>query len=610
MTAPHTGGQHLALADYIIVLGADGRVAEQGSFEQLRIAGSPIAKLDSGPASTEQNTEVADQQAGGGDTTNSADESEVDTLQSPDLSVWKYYFKAMGWTNILLFCLFVAVDSAASSVSYVWITWWSASPDAAPASNLGYWLGIYAMFGVLSLTGLGLGVYWTWVVIVPTASRTLHAAVLSATMGASISFLSKTDTGMLINRFSQDMRLVDMVLPRGFVSTGFHFFGAIAQAAVAISALPYLAPAIPVVGAVLFLIQRFYLRTSRQLRLLDIEMKAPVFSHFIESLHGLMTIRAFGWKPQYLARSISLLDAAQRPYYLLLAIQRWLTLVLNLVVAGLAILMVGLSLALRHRVQPGLLGVALVMMTDLGRAMADLIQNWTLLETSLGAISRIKDFSENTPQEEGGDGSAPTQSLPAGGGGGGEWPSSGAIEFSSVYARHDAAGQPVLKDINVAIAPGQKVGICGRTGSGKSSLMMSLLRLVQVESGRVAIDGVDIATIPPTLLRERLNCMTQEPFIFGGTVRENADPLEERSDAEILAALEAVGVLDVIASKTEECGPLERKMDEKLLSHGQKQLFAVARSLLRGGKVLLLDEPTSRYVLPCHWSEENGVTKC
>lgn len=591
MTAPQTSGQFLAMADSIICLGTNGQVLGHGTFKELRAAGNPVTTLDSDPQAMAGEDDTVDKEPEERDPSNTTNEREVESLQTPDLSVWKFYFTSMGWTNIALLSVFLTVEAGFSAFSYIWITWWSASDDAASSSNPGYWIGAYAAFGVIGTAGLALGTYWTWVVIVPRASKKLHSAILSATMGASMAFLTSTETGVLINRFSQDMRLVDMVLPHGFINTGFNLFSTITQGAIAVAALPYLAPVILFAMAILVLIQRFYLRTSRQLRLLDIEMKAPVFSHFIESLDGLITIRAFGWKPQYLKKSLSLLDSAQRPYYLLLAVQRWLTLVLNLVVAAVAIILVGVGIALRDRVQPGLMGVALVMMTNLGETMAAMIQAWTLLETSLGAISRVKSFAENTPQEE--DGSDNTE-LEV------DWPGSGAIEFASVFARHDTAGEPVLKDINLSILPGQRVGICGRTGSGKSSLMMSLLRMVHVESGRITIDGEDITKISPSLLRRRLNCMTQEPFIFGGTVRQNADPLSARSDTDILAALQAVGIRDVIAAKTEAGPPgrslLDTKLDENFLSHGQRQLFAVARALLRKSSVLLLDEPTSRCV--------------
>lgn len=153
-----------------------------------------------------------------------------------------------------------------------------------------------------------------------------------------------------------------------------------------------------------------------------------------------------------------MLDTAQRPYYLLLCIQRWLSLVLNLIVAGITVLLVGLSIALRSHLDPGLLGIALVMMMDLGLVLSELIQNWTLLETSLGAIARIKDFAEETPREESNLAIQTHDELP-------EWPTSGEIKFTDVgIAWKLGDTKPLLNGITLRIGAGEKFGLCGRSG--------------------------------------------------------------------------------------------------------------------------------------------------
>lgn len=190
-----------------------------------------------------------------------------------------------------------------------------------------------------------------------------------------------------------------------------------------------------------------------------IELKSPLYTHFIESLAGMVTIRAFSWVNASTSRMLSMLDRAQRPFYLLLCIQRWLSLVLNLVVAALTILLVGTAFALRSKVNPGLLGIALVMMIDLGEVLSGLIQNWTLLETSLGAVSRIKEFSEETPREENDEAHLIRDQFH-------DWPSRGDIEFvdASIAYDLDANVKPVVTGIALQISAGNKVGICGRTG--------------------------------------------------------------------------------------------------------------------------------------------------
>jgi len=188
-----------------------------------------------------------------------------------------------------------------------------------------------------------------------------------------------------------------------------------------------------------------------------IELKSPLYTHFIESLTGVATIRAFSWTHATSNRMISMLDTAQKPYYLLLCIQRWLSLVLNLIVAAITVLLVGASLALRTRVEPGLLGIALVMMMDLGLILSELIQNWTLLETSLGAIARIKEFAEETPSEESNLIIQTCNELP-------EWPTQGEITFVDATIAWNYEARPLLNKINLHIRAGDKFGLCGRTG--------------------------------------------------------------------------------------------------------------------------------------------------
>lgn len=154
-----------------------------------------------------------------------------------------------------------------------------------------------------------------------------------------------------------------------------------------------------------------------------------------------------------------MLDTAQKPFYLLLCIQRWLELVLNLIVAALAVILISAAVALRSHVNPGLLGIALVMMIDLGQILSDLIQYWTLLETSLGAIARIKEFAEDTPSEDINTNIQTHQPLM-------EWPSRGDIAFIDVSVGYCSSEEsiPVVNDVHLHIRAGEKIGLCGRTG--------------------------------------------------------------------------------------------------------------------------------------------------
>lgn len=386
--------------------------------------------------------------------------------------------------------------------------------------------------------------------------------------------------------------MLDAELPYAFIDGSGTLGETIIGAVLMCLSAGYFAATFPPLLLCLYILQQFYLRTSRQLRLLDLEAKSPLYSHFIETLSGLTTIRALGWGERFAEQSLTLLDGSQKAWYMLLCVQRWLALVLDMIVALLAVILMILVVKLRADMGAGYVGLALLNIMGFNMLLTLILKNWTDLETSVGAVARCRAFATQTPSE---DLDGETTTPPPG------WPSRGAIEFRNVSASYTLDSPTVVRGVNLSIRAGEKLGICGRSGSGKSSLITTLFRMLELRpddpddasaptsTGQLIVDGLDLATLPRSAVRRALNAIPQEPFLLRASVRVNADPRGEHADAAIISALEKVELWQLLAAR----GGLDADVSPELLSHGQRQLFCLARAVLRGGKVVVLDEATS-----------------
>ena len=570
-------------ADHIIALDNTGRIAEQGTFGQLKEAGGYVQRLATKHKGEEANPDEETLVAQTDPHDDAVAQSAVVELNRPvgDLAVYNYYFSSVGWLRTLLFLILVVMFGVSNGMTQLLLTYWTDAIAMNGNAVNTFYLGIYGLLAGISTLGL-MGSAWQYLVnMLPKSAERLHRTLLQTVMSAPLSFFTKTDTGEITNRFSQDMSLVDMEIPYALIDLAISAIICIVGAVLMCLSAGYFAAAMPPVILMMWVLQKYYLRTSRQMRILDLEAKTPLYSQFIETLSGLSTIRAFGWTSNFKEKNIVLLDASQKPYYLLFCIQRWLALVLDLMVGCLAILLMIFIVKLRSGISAGYVGLALVNVMNFNESLAYIIKCWTALETSIGAISRLKSFAEQTAPEN-----LPLeiQSVPE------HWPMHGAIEFKNVSASYTANSDLVIRNLNMAVKSGEKIGICGRSGSGKSSLVTLLFRMLEVTpESSITIDGIDLTTLPRQEVRARLNAIPQEPFFMKGNVRENADPMHEHSDEAVVIALKKVYLWDLVNEK----GGLDTAMDAEYFSHGQRQLFCLARAVLRKGKVVVLDEATS-----------------
>ncbi|OJJ73699.1 hypothetical protein ASPBRDRAFT_41400 [Aspergillus brasiliensis CBS 101740] len=601
----------LQYADHLVVL-TDGHINGTGTLHALQASNSYIQNLNAtshsdASVTTEQSSDTAvsrsvSTEVGGHPAGDPVDmdvdqaESSNPTRQNGDMAVYMYYASVTGRMTATMAVIMTLGWCFCHEFSTIWLDWWTEANAQHPNEKTGMYLGVYIF---LSIFGVVLLIVVSWLVLVTIISKSalrLHDDLLKSTMRAPFQFFHKVDVGSITNRFSQDMDLIDMSLPIEGLNTLAAACSSIVKMIILAVFAKYLAIAIPFLAVVLYITQKFYLRTSRQMRLLDIEAKAPLYTHFLELVGGAATVRAFHWHTTFNATAHSLLNTSQRPVYMLSCIQQCLGLVLDLIVATIAVIVVATVVFLRDRFNAGDVGVALVMVMTFSSTLMQLIKYWTMTETSIGAVARVKDFVAATEPEDNMDEVASSRpEIPS------SWPARGAIELSGVVASHSTNTPPVLNGLSMSIQPGQKIAICGPSGSGKTSLILTLLRMIPLRDGTMTIDGVDLTAYAASQIRPRLNIVTQDPLLLpgstgqGSTVRFNIDPFGSATDdATIIAALERLGLWTLIAAD----GGLDSEMKATAWSAGQRQLLCLARAMVRGAgptgpKVLILDEATS-----------------
>ncbi|KAJ3496548.1 hypothetical protein NLG97_g2578 [Lecanicillium saksenae] len=387
--------------------------------------------------------------------------------------------------------------------------------------------------------------------------------------------------------FSQDMSLTSRNLPVAFLQFAFAVFTILIEVAVIAAGSSYASPIIVLILLLLYGIQFFYLRTSLQLRLLELESTSNLITLFTETSAGIHHIRSFQWQQQFMDRLYYALSKSQKPVYVMFCCQRWLTVVLDLTVAVASIILVAISVDVPVGGVSGAgVGLALLALISFSENASHLIQIWTAFEISLGAISRIRTFCSETPLEK--DAIAEPDVTP-------NWPNAGYLEFNCVSARaEDGTSQKALNDVSLTIRPGDKVGISRRTGSGKSSIFMTILRMVEF-TGTITIDGRILTTVPREHLRSRITTFTQDGLELQGSLRFNLYPFAGSSpdDELIESVLQSLGLWEHIQSH----GGFDGDIIDMGFSVSQKQKLSLARGILHqkthDTRTILVDEATS-----------------
>ncbi|PNP51658.1 hypothetical protein FNYG_15884 [Fusarium nygamai] len=587
-----------------IVLIQDGKVSQQGTYDQLRANGGDTASLigevnipsqtatESTTTSSLSATEgiTHRQQEPGHLSTSKATE----TLNAEQCSVgsvkWKVYgdyAKASSLWAVVLYTATLVGAQVAEIGGNVWLKQWSeANHDPNAGVDIKKYLSIYVAFGLGSagLVILQSSTLWLWCSI--EASRKLHESMIIAILRAPMTFFETTPAGQILNRFSSDIYRIDQSLPRQFNTLFINIIKALFSLAVISAGAPvFIILAIPLVFVYSYM-QQYYLGAKRQLKRIDGLSRSPIFAHFQESLGGLTTIRAFSQQELFSLESESRLDANMKAYFPSITANRWLGVRLEFIGSIIILSAAGLVLArlsLGSHLSAGMVGLMISYALQITQSFSSLVRATGEVETNIVSAERVLEYT-HLPSE------APDiipNHRP-----GISWPSKGSVRFVDYSTRYRPELDLVLQNLNLNFKPGEKIGVVGRTGAGKSSLALALFRIIEPLNGGIYIDDVDISTIGVLDLRQRLTVIPQDPALFEGTVRENLDPGEEHDDTELWAALELARLKEHVASMADA---LDAKIYEggSNLSQGQKQLVSLARAILKPSSILVLDEATA-----------------
>ncbi|XP_076266254.1 multidrug resistance-associated protein 1-like isoform X1 [Rhynchophorus ferrugineus] len=521
---------------------------------------------------------------GQGDKLIDAEKSETGSVS---WNVYKHYLGSIGVLVVICTVILNMCFQAFSIGSNVWLGIWADDStifqnDTVDTAKRDLYLGVYGALGIGQVVVIFFAALALFVGAL-NAAKKQHFTLLNNILRApGPLFFDVTPVGRILNRFSKDVDTLDTVLPmtlRGWINCLFSVIGTLAVTSIA---TPLFIVVIIPIALLYYFIQRFYVATSRQLKRLESVSRSPIYSHFGETVTGVQAIRAFNQQDRFIRESEQKVDLNQVCYYPSIISNRWLAVRLEMI-GNLIILFAALFAVLGKDQLPALVGLSISYCLQITQTLNWLVRMTSDVETNIVAVERIKEYAE-VRQEAAWE--LPNQIMSS------AWPETGSVSFKNFSVRYRPGLDLVLKGLSFTVNGSEKVGIVGRTGAGKSSLTLSLFRIIEAAEGQITIDGVNIATLGLHTLRSRLTIIPQDAVLFSGSLRMNLDPFDSHSDEEVWRSLEHAHLKSFVKGLP---AGLNHEVTEggENLSVGQRQLICLARALLRKTKVLILDEATA-----------------
>ncbi|DAZ93644.1 TPA: hypothetical protein N0F65_009049 [Lagenidium giganteum] len=501
--------------------------------------------------------------------------------------VYFEYLRALGGAPVCLLLVMVQLLWQGLQIgSDLWLSYWTGGKGGQPGADPAWHMAVYSGLALrcaamvlvravtVAITGLG-------------ASKILFAWMTSALLAAPQRFFDTTPIGRVLNRYSNDVEILDAKIPTSISNFLSHLFFVICQLGTAVYMVKIAGVLVVPLALLYACIGAYYLMPYREISRLQKISSSPVLSYVTQTEEGIVTLRGFG--PAFVARAareqFARIDLCTQGAWNEALVSQWFGIRVKLIGALMVIVLVSALVYLRDFLAPGVIALAFTYMLNVESALTYTVRYWAWLEVEMVSTERmlkyIKIEGETTPNA--------ITPPPT-------WPANGCVQFENVVFRYGGATKPaVLKDVTFTVKAHEKIGIVGRTGAGKSSMIMALFRMNALSGGSISIDGIDLARVPLEVLRSRLSIIPQTPVLFRGSLRAVLDPLGEFSDVDVWSALRKVNAHSIPKARDPSGSGLDLEIEGKSdrFSVGERQLLCMARALLRQSKIIIFDEATA-----------------